>query len=107
MKIKNLSKNVLPLFFIQWVNQTKEKEGKYRRQVTEQIKTLFCRTPYYFKGKHISEVPLEAFTCTTRSHVEHTVEDYKPLISFSVLMVMFVVCMFKCLKVRRKGQIIV
>lgn len=84
--------------FKKWENMTRFKEGKYKRQIDEQLKTLFCKTPYYYKGKHIKEIPLEAFTCTTSSHVEHTVEDFKPLISFSVLVMMFLVCFYKIIR---------
>ena len=84
--------------FKQWANETRKKEGKYKRQIDEQLKTLSCKTPYYLKDKNIRDVPLEAFECNTRSHVQHTVEDYKPLISFSVLLTMIIVCMYKFIK---------
>ena len=50
------------LEFKEWYNSTVSKVGKAGRVLEQQMKSLFCRTPYYHRGLQINEIPQEAFT---------------------------------------------
>ena len=50
------------LEFKEWYNSTVSKVGKAGRVLEQQMRSLFCRTPYYHRGLQINEIPQEAFT---------------------------------------------